>query len=186
MERHVVELARQIVRVELLIVQLIDEFPGAVLPLLAHRLGDQFECVRLGHEVGVERARDIGDVHHLGAHRIADLERRHRARTADVVDADDALAVGIHLLDEALEVLGKLRAFRERRDGAQHHLLGGSWRDGEPHAKRHKSEKFAHRSPPFLQWTTIAQSLKLKILQARPAAFVLCSRTGRSFWVWVS
>jgi hypothetical protein len=105
--------------------QLVDEVPSAVLALLGHWLGDQLEAVGLRHQVGVERAGDVRDVDHLGAHRIADLERRHRARTPDVVDAHEALAIGVHFLDEALEVFGKLRAFRESRHGTQRDFLRG-------------------------------------------------------------
>ena len=118
------ELPGQIVRIDLLLVQLIDERPGAILRCSLIGLETSFSAVRLGHEVGVERAGDIGDVHHLGAHRIADLERRHRPRAADVIDLHLALAVRVHLLDEALEVLGKLGALGEGGDRAQRHLLG--------------------------------------------------------------
>jgi hypothetical protein len=119
-----VELPRQVLRIELLVVQLVDEGPGAVRPLLAHRLGDQLEAVRFRHQVGVERAGHVGDVDHLGAHRVADLERRHRARPADVVDLDLALAGLVDAVDKALEVLRELGLLGEGRHRAQRHLLG--------------------------------------------------------------
>ena len=146
-ERNVVELARKILRAELLVVQLVDVIPGAVLALLAHRLAVELKTVRLGHEIGVEGARHVGHVDHARAHGIADLERRHCPRAADIVDLDQALAVGVHLLDEALEIARKLGAFGKGGDRAQRDLLGRGRRccrdkDGAGDDDR------AHGSPP--------------------------------------
>ncbi len=141
------ELPRQIIRIELLVVQFVDVGPGAVLALLAHRLADQLEAVGLRHQVGVERAGHIGDVDHLGAHRVADLERRHGARAADVVDLDLPLAGLVHPVDEALEILGELGLLGERRDGTQRHLLGAG--RGRQQAGRKRGENGNSHGTPL-------------------------------------
>src|SRR3954469_1360190 len=144
-ERNVVELARQIVGIEFLVVQLVDVLPGAVLALLAHRLAVELEPVRLRHQVGIERAGHVGDVDHARAHRIAHLERGHRARAADIVDLDHALAVGVHLLDETFEILREFGALGKGRHGPEGDLLGrgGRCRQNHDHAG---DERRAHIS----------------------------------------
>ena len=109
MERHVYELARQEEAIHLLSVELVEKFPGTVAALLGHGLEDQLMSIGLWHQVRVEGAGDICDVNDASSHRIADLERRHGAGAANVVDLDNALAVVVHLLDKPLEVLRELR-----------------------------------------------------------------------------
>ena len=67
---------------------------------------------------------------------IADFERRHRARTPDVIDPDDAFAIAVHLLDKPLEILGEFGALGERGDRTQGDFLCSPRRcrqdDGQP------------------------------------------------------
>src|SRR5262252_7128262 len=130
-ERNIVELPREIPCVELLIVELIDIGPGTFLALLLHRFAEQLLGIRLRHEIREERAGDVRDINHMSAYGVADLEWRHGSRTTDIVDLDYALAVCIHFLDKALEVLGELRAFGERGDRPQGDFLGRDWRGRE-------------------------------------------------------
>ena len=85
-----------------------------------------FQASELGEHVGVERARDVGDVDDAGFERIADLERRHGLGAADVVDADLALALGVHNLDEALEAAGIEGLLRKRGYAFERHLLSAA------------------------------------------------------------
>src|SRR5499426_4127218 len=165
-ERHVVELARQVPGIELVIVQLVDVVPGAVAPLLAHRLAEQLEGVGFGDQVAVERAGDVGHVDDARAYGVAHLERRQGARAADIVDLDDALAVAVHLLDEAFEILGELGSLREGGDGPQGDLVGrGDWlrQHGCEHGcggKTHDAHDFPLYGPGFRRLSAFAYSCR--------------------------
>src|SRR5262249_10249099 len=64
------------------------------------------------------------DIDDAGFERVADLERRHGFRSADIVDLKDALAVPIHALDEALEAARIGGVFGKGRNRAQGDVLG--------------------------------------------------------------
>src|ERR1043165_4413993 len=148
---HIVELTGKVLGIELLIVQLVDQFPCAVLSLFGHRLCDQLEPIGLGHQVCVEGAGDVRDVDDARAYRVAHFKRRHRARPADVIDAQYAHSVGIDLVDEALEVLGKLRAFGKCRHSSESYLLPGCRRaqcQQAPNDHDNSLNFDAHRSSP--------------------------------------
>jgi hypothetical protein len=95
----------QVLHVALLVPHLVDRLPGAVPALLRDRHLRELEEVRLGHHVGVERAGGHRHVHHAGLHRVADFERGNGPRAADEVDLQEALALGVELLDPGLQAL---------------------------------------------------------------------------------
>ena len=68
---------------------------------------------RIRHDVGGERTRRVGDVNDTGLECVADLERWHRLRPADVVDLNYPLAVRVDTLDERFESAANRWFFRQ-------------------------------------------------------------------------
>ena len=138
MEGIVLDVASQKDRVHLLVVDLGHVVVAAVLAQLRHWPLGELPGIRLGHHIGVEGPRHVGDVDDTSLERIADLERRHRLGSADVVDLNHALAVGIDLVDEPLETAGVECLLRECRNALQRHLLGTGCARGGDHQERPK------------------------------------------------
>ena len=66
---------------------------------------------------------------------------------ADVVDLHQALAVGVHLLDEALESSSRTGLFGKGRDRLQRHLLGLGRSGGKREQARRAKQSFSSQFP---------------------------------------
>ena len=150
-EGIVVDVPRQQDRIHLLVVDVGHVGVAAVLAQLRHRPLGELPGIRFRHHVGVEGAGHVGDVDHAVLERIADLERRHRLRPADVVDLDHALAVGVDLLDEPLEAARVERLLGKRRDALERHLLsaGDAGRSRQHKPCRCSGQPVAHDVLPI-------------------------------------
>ena len=123
-EGVVVDHAGQEMRVHLLVVELLHVVEAAVPAQLRHRALGELPGVGFREDVGVEGAGHERHVDDAVLERVADLEGRHRLRSADVVDAQAAFAVRLDLIHEGLETLHVGAGLDERRDRAQGRLLG--------------------------------------------------------------
>src|SRR5215472_4211488 len=121
---------------------------AAVLAQLRHRPFGQLPGVGLGHHIGVESPGRIREIDNAGFERVADLERRHGLRSADIVDLKDALAVAIHPLDEELEAARIGGLFGEGGNRAQGDFLGRCRRCHRDH-ERAGDEGRAHGISPL-------------------------------------
>src|SRR5262245_49219671 len=96
----------------------------AVLAQLGHRPFGKLPRIGFGHHIGVESPGRIGEIDDAGFERVSHLEWRHGFRPADIVDLNDALALPVHALDEALEALRIGGFLGEGGHRAQGDLLG--------------------------------------------------------------
>ena len=119
-----IDVPREEDRIHLLGIEVRHVVVAAVLAQLRHRPFGQLPGVGLGHHIGVESAGRICDIDNAGFERVADLERRHGLRSADIVDLKHALAVAIHALDEELETARIGGLFGEGGNRAQGDFLG--------------------------------------------------------------
>ena len=131
---HVVNGPSQVMRIELVTPKFVDIVVSAVFAPLLHGNGADGQGVRLGQQVGVEVACDVGHVDHTALDGIAHLERRHDfGATAQVVDLDRPLAFCIDFLDELFKVLREKIALRP----SAHRLDGDLLREHGGSAQRH-------------------------------------------------